>query len=125
MIVFDAGVADCSASFIIGPTDYSGMVVRLTDALNFWPVVYTAVSLILRSWSAGSATNRSTAAVTVAAGDRVGLTCSGTTYQLTLNGANVGSPVTVAFNTTATKVGLYLNAGAAATRWDDFRVTVP
>lgn len=127
LVTFDAGVSDATFSFIVGPSQYSGLTFRGSDASTYWILAHTGGTVILYTTTNGgtSTTTRKTVTQALASTDRLGVVCSGDTYQLVLNGANLSTPITVSFNATGTLVGLTLMGGSASARWDDLLVTVP
>lgn len=124
---FDIGVSDFTASVIInrGSLAAQRLVIRLTDASNYWCVTFAGNSTTysITERVAGTDTVRATDATISAAtgGDHtLTITCSGAAISATFDGGHGISYGSAATNVTATKVGI--KSVNTSDRFDDLLV---
>lgn len=131
----ESGVSDCTVKAVLNKSDASnnlnrfGIAFRISDASNFiYAYFITSSQARLFKFEAGVGTQIGSATgLTETNGDSLSAVLSGTSIIIKHN-TNTIISVTETFNQTATKHGLYWEAGGSAAsvcRWDDFLVTVP
>jgi len=119
--VVETGNASGSITFVVGTyADYIGQTFRYTDSNNY--CIGQFFTSIGKFWVEGKLSGTSFGAsniagyfltgVTLANGDTVKITMSGTTITLYVNGTSKGS-LTIAQNATATKHGITMNGTTA------------
>lgn len=130
-IVMTGAAADITAAVTVNPAaagGFVGLLVRYSDANNWWYVVFRAGDNAFRiiERNAGVDTTRasSTAVDYVGGNDyRLRAVCSGQTITATIDGANQIQYALATHNQAAIIVGL--TGGDAADRLDDLQVTSP
>ncbi len=102
---------------------HGGLVFRLSDLNNYWllDVAVSGTKLRLQKYQSGSFGVNFDFAYTPANGDIIKASFSGSTINCYLNGSVVIGPITDAFNSTATKHGLF-DFSENAVRFDDFSI---
>lgn len=128
----EVGAADVTVQVRLNKSDASnnlnrmGIAFRISDANNFlYAYCITSTGLRLFKLVAGSGTQIGTASVTEADGDLLKVVTNGTSIEVFYNGVSKIT-VTESHNQTATKHGLFWEAGGSSNtlcRWDDFSIT--
>lgn len=121
--VIQTGAADCTvATRIQLTTAATGLIVRSSDASNYFRVVLNATSLVVQKTQAGSTTTLLTVARSFALGASYGLRVilDGPSLSVELDGTIIAT-VNHPFNQTATNHGL-LAVNSGLRYWDYFTV---
>ena len=102
-------------------TQVAGLVVRLTDASNYWYVSLSGSATTLNKMVAGSPTTVATSASTFSGATAVEVVMSGSNFTVLVNNA-VLLTGTDSFNATATKHGIMRQQALNNSRHDNFTV---
>lgn len=102
-------------------TQVAGLVVRLSDASNYWYVSLSGSATTLNKMVAGSPTTVATSASTFSGATSVEVVMSGSNYSVLINNS-VLLTGTDAFNSTATKHGILRQQTVNNSRHDNFTV---
>lgn len=125
--VLDASSATGTAAVAIGAgttatTWDMGVVGRATDVNNYYLAQFSQSGVILYKQVSGGFTSIGTASVTIAVGDTVSLTCSGSTITILVNGVSKVSVTDTTFSS-PTKWGLRWWTSDNTFRYDNFAFT--
>lgn len=123
----ESSVGDCDVQITLATVvDDCGLSARLSDGSNFLMVRAkgTVTSFDLFKCVGGSFTSLGTFSATPANGDIIKISMSGSSLTVFINGVS-RITATDAFNSTATKHGLWGFSLPTTVRFDDFSATVP